>query len=111
VVHVHGTAQVADAHETQGILRRLIEKYEGARANRWPGELPGEFVREELRAIVGFQIRIGGLEGKFKLSQNKEASDREGALSGLEREPDIASQELASFSRRYFARKGGGYRT
>jgi transcriptional regulator len=108
VVHVHGTAQIADADATERTLRRLIEKYEGSRTNRWSGDLPAEFVREELRSIVGFQIRIDRLEGKFKLSQNKDATDREGALSGLECEPDTASRELASFSRKYFTRKGGG---
>ena len=108
VVHVHGVAQLVDADSTERTLRRLIEKYEGARPNRWAGDLPTEFVQDELRSIVGFQIPIARIEGKFKLSQNKDRADRAGVLTGLENAPDLASRELAAFSRKYYARRGGG---
>ena len=108
VVHVHGVAQLVDTDLTESTLRRLIEKYEGPRANSWAGNLPTEFVRDELRAIVGFKIPIARIEGKFKLSQNKDPVDRAGVLAGLENAPDLASRELASFSRKYYARRGRG---
>jgi transcriptional regulator len=107
VVHVHGTAQTLDAAGTEAVLRRLIEQYEGTRKNRWSGDLPIEFMRNQLRAIVGFRLELGELVGKFKLSQNKDETDREGALAGLEQEPDVASRALASFTRKYLQRKAG----
>jgi transcriptional regulator len=104
VVHVHGKARLVDAAATRTILDRLVGKYEARREKPWDGRLPEDFVVQELRAIVGFEIVIERLEGKFKLSQNRDAADREGALAGLEHEPDAASRELAAFSRRYLAR-------
>jgi len=105
VVHVRGTARITDAEGTEQIVHRLVEKFEGSRSERWSGNLPQEFVRDELHGIVGFQIEVQRISGKFKLSQNRIDADREGALAGLEREPDTASQELAAFSRRYLERK------
>ena len=107
VVHVHGTPSVLSSHETWGILRRLIEKYEARRDNPWKGELPPDFVEEDLKAIVGFQLHVHRLEAKFKLSQNKDEADRSGALAGLEREGDAEGRALAAFARGYFERKNG----
>ena len=106
VAHVHGSARVVDVELTESILRRLVEKYEGPRANRWAGDLPVAFVHQELRAIVGFELEIARIEGKFKLSQNKDPADRDGVLAGLASEPDSASRELASFAKKYYARRG-----
>ena len=107
VAHVYGRPRIVDADATWGIVRRMVERYEGGRRDRWPGELPAAFVADELRAIVGFELPIDWLVGKLKLGQNREPADRAGALAGLEREPDRGSQELAAFARRYFARRGG----
>ncbi|MGC4090212.1 MAG: FMN-binding negative transcriptional regulator [Polyangiaceae bacterium] len=108
VVHVVGSARVVDSQETASILGRLVERFESARPEPWRFDsLPADFVQDELKAIVGFRIRIERLTGKFKLSQNKEPPDRDGALAGLEREGDAASRELAAFSRRYWARRQG----
>jgi transcriptional regulator len=108
VVHVHGTAQLMDSEQTWAILCRLVEKYEARRRLPWKPDLSSDFVEKQLKAIVGFQIPIDNLEVKFKLGQNREAADREGALAGLEREDGSDSRELAAFARRYFRRKDGG---
>lgn len=101
LVHVHGAPRVVDESLTWDILRRLIERYEGKRRERWSGDLPVEFVKDELRAIVGFAMPIARLESKFKLSQNRETADRDGALAGLESEDDERSRELGRFMRAY----------
>jgi transcriptional regulator len=106
VVHVHGRPRIVDTDATWDIVKRMVERYEGPRRERWSGELPPDYVAEQLAAIVGFEIPIDRLEGKFKLGQNREPADRANALAGLEREPDRANQELAAFARRYFARRG-----
>jgi transcriptional regulator len=105
VVHVTGRPRVLDTTLTRTVIARLVEQYEGSRTDRWSGELPPAFVDGLVRAIVGFEIPIETIEGKFKLSQNREARDREGALAGLEREGG-ESATLAAFSRRYFAGRG-----
>jgi transcriptional regulator len=108
VVHVHGKPELVDSEETWTILRSLVGKYEGRRRQPWTPDLPPDFVEDDLRAIVGFRMPIASFEAKFKLSQNKDAADREGALAGLEREDRTSSSELAAFARRYFLRKQGG---
>jgi transcriptional regulator len=108
VVHVHGTPQVLDSQQTWPVLRRLIEKYEERRREPWMPDLSPNFVEEGLRAIVGFQMPIARLDTKFKLSQNKDAADRAGALAGLEHENGSDSRAFAAFARQYFRRKDGG---
>jgi transcriptional regulator len=108
VVHVHGRPTVVDAEATRDIVARLVDKYEQARVDRWPGELPPDFLHDQLEAIVGFRIPVDRIEAKFKLGQSRTAADRAGTFAGLERQPDRASQELAAYARRYYAAKGEG---
>jgi len=53
---------------------RLSNTYEAGRTKPWKAtELPADFVGNLLKAIVGFEIEVERLEGKFKLSQNRPA--------------------------------------
>jgi transcriptional regulator len=55
-------------------LLRLSSTYEAPNPKPWKmSELPAEYVSTMLRAIVGFEIAVERLEGKFKLSQNRPA--------------------------------------
>ena len=47
-------------------------------------EAPADYLAAQMKAIVGIEIPITRLEGKWKLSQNKDAADREGVIAGLE---------------------------
>jgi transcriptional regulator len=107
-VHAYGKPQVVDDAATWIILQRLIEKLEKPRENRWPAELPQEFVTKKLKAIVGFEIPIDRLEGKFKLGQNKSATDQAGAFAGLASETSAEGQALAKFAEQYFERRSRG---
>jgi transcriptional regulator len=104
VVHVHGKPRTLSEEATRAVLRALVEKYESKRKARWNAELPGDFLDAQVRALVGFELPIDRIEGKFKLSQNRSEADLEGILSGLDQEGDDA-RELAAFTRRYFARE------
>jgi transcriptional regulator len=108
VVHVHGAPEVLGFDDTAAILWRLIDKYEGGRPAPWKPDLSPAFVERDVQAIVGFQMPIAQLEAKFKLGQNKDPADREGALAGLEGEDDSASRELAAFARGYFKSRDPG---
>jgi len=101
VVHLHGRPRLLDAPDTHGILRSLVERFESERSGRWSGDLPADFVTNELEAIVGFALDVERVEGKFKLSQSKSEADRSGAIAGLEAEGDFRSRELASFMRQH----------
>ena len=72
VVHAHGTARLMDEAELHELLMTLSSKYESHRPRPWKmSALPADFVSGMLAAIVGFEIEVQRLEGKFKLSQNR----------------------------------------
>ena len=53
-----------------------------------------------LRAIVGFELTIESLEGKYKLSQNRPAVDVDGVVAGLRAEGDAESAAAVAAHRR-----------
>jgi transcriptional regulator len=75
-VHAYGTLEtIESAPEKESLLTGLIEANEPAYAAQWHS-LPEGFHRSMLSGIVGFRIPIAGIEGKFKLSQNRPETDR-----------------------------------
>ena len=83
--HVHGELVVHDDVEWVGkLVRRLTEKHESGRPSPWSvSDAPPTFVAGQLRAIVGVELRIGRIEAKAKLSQNRPAADIDGVVQGL----------------------------
>ncbi|MFN5299404.1 MAG: FMN-binding negative transcriptional regulator, partial [Planctomycetaceae bacterium] len=69
-VHVTGIATRLSDERTAEVVDRLVSKYESGRANPWPNELPPEFRQRMLAGIVGFELPLDRIEGKFKLGQN-----------------------------------------
>ena len=87
VVHARGKARIVEPEALPALLARLTRKYEEARPAPWRMEdLPAEFTPKLLAAIVGFEIAVERLEGKFKLSQNRRPADLEGVIAALEGE-------------------------
>jgi transcriptional regulator len=107
-VHVYGKMRIIDdAAWMTGLLDRMIAIYEAPQARPWPGLLPVEFRAKLTEAIVGFEIEIDRIEGKFKLGQNRPLEDQRGALRELERSGDAAAKELASMVRRHLGITAG----
>jgi transcriptional regulator len=74
VVHAHGKARLMDEASLHDLLIRLSTIYEAASPKPWRlSEQPAAYVDTMLKAIVGFEIEVERLEGKFKLSQNRPA--------------------------------------
>ena len=86
VVHAHGTVHVHDDERfVRGVVARLTRQHEATQPQPWRmGEAPEDYLSQQLRHIVGLEVRITRLEGKRKLSQNHEPQDRAGAIAGLE---------------------------
>jgi transcriptional regulator len=85
VVHVHGNARlIHDGGELEPLVRRLVERNEQGRPQPWRMALPADYQAGMLRGIVGFEIEITAITGKFKLSQNRPAGDRERVAAALE---------------------------
>jgi transcriptional regulator len=83
-VHAYGKAKLLDAAATRRLLNTLSDQYESGREKPWRMEdLTIDYVEKMVAAIVGFEIAIERIEGKFKLSQNRPAADRAGVVNGL----------------------------
>ncbi len=76
---------VDDAPWLRAFVTRLTERHEAGRALPWAvTDAPADYVDTMLRAIVGIEIELGALTGKWKVSQNRSAADRGGVESGLQ---------------------------
>jgi transcriptional regulator len=104
VVHARGKARLLPADDLPDLLDRLSRTYEGARPSPWRYDsLPAEYSATMRKAIVGFEIAVERLEGKFKLSQNRRAEDIAGVAAALEAEGQGA---LAALMRAHAAPAG-----
>jgi transcriptional regulator len=96
-VHAYGEARViADRDWLAGLLRRLSDRHESRETTPWQmQDLPEAFLSGMLGGIVGFEIAVSRLEGKFKLSQNRPAIDRPRIIAALEARDDADSHGVA----------------
>lgn len=92
VVHAHGRIAVRDDERyVRGVVARLTRQHEATQATPWKmGDAPQDYIDTMLKAVVGIEIEITRLVGKFKLSQNREVRDRVGAAQALIREGEAA---------------------
>ncbi len=94
-VHAYGRLRlIDDRQQLAALIRRMVETYESPRATPWSVNTPEpEFIDKLLNAIVGFEIDIERLEGKWKLNQNHPLERRERIIAGLQ--STGRSEELA----------------
>ena len=92
VVHVHGRITVHDDEKyVRGVVARLTRRHEADQPVPWKmGDAPAAYIDEELKAIVGIEIAVTRMVGKFKLSQMEETRDRVGAGEALVRRGEPA---------------------
>jgi transcriptional regulator len=86
VVHAYGSIQVFEDEDWfMAHLDQLTNQSEASNPDQWKvSDAPADYIRNMLRGIVGFELRIGRLEGKWKASQNRDERDRRGVVQGLE---------------------------
>ncbi|MGE3873787.1 MAG: FMN-binding negative transcriptional regulator [Parvibaculaceae bacterium] len=84
-VHAYGPVEFFDDEQRLlEVVTRLTELHEKPRAAPWAvSDAPEPFIKAQLRGIVGLRLPISRLEGKRKLSQNRNAADRAGVAKGL----------------------------
>jgi transcriptional regulator len=94
-VHAYGPLRFfEDPERLLALVTRLTQRHEAARPDPWAvSDAPESFIQGLLKGIVGFEMPIARLEGKWKMSQNRPAEDRAGVVEGLAREggPDAAA--------------------
>jgi transcriptional regulator len=105
VVQARGVLRAFDdAAWLRDFVGTLTDRHEAGREKPWQvGDAPDDFIAQTLKAIVGIEVELTALVGKWKVSQNRPAADREGVVRGLEAQGDDASRAMAEAVER-----GGG---
>jgi transcriptional regulator len=103
MVQVRGPARVIDDPVwLRAQIEALTRGQEDGRAEPWAvGDAPAEFIASQIKGIIGIEIDIAEIEGKWKVSQNRSADDQKGVIEGLAATagPDAAC--MAELVRRY----------
>lgn len=101
-VHAEGPIEIIeDAARLHAIVSRLTEEKEASQPQPWAvADAPEAFIAGQLKGIVGFVLRIERLTGKRKLSQNRAAPDRDGAVAGLAASEDPRDRDTAAAMQR-----------
>jgi len=105
-VQVHGTPRtIEDPGQLRAFLDRLTASQESRRADPWKiTDAPEDFVMDSIQNIVGVEIPIARIEGKWKVSQNRPVADQQGVADGLRREN--INEEMARLVARRAAADG-----
>lgn len=98
VVHVHGVLRfVDDPAWVRSHVDALTRAHEGKRNPPWAvTDAPADFVEKMVAAVIGIEISITQLVGKWKVSQNRSMSDRVGVIEALEREAMPSGTAIAA---------------
>ncbi len=96
MVQARGRAKVMDDAWLAQQIEELTRALELRREQPWAvGDAPADFIAMQRRAIVGIEIEIVDIRGKWKASQNRSAADRAGVVAGLEALGDAEAQAMA----------------
>ena len=103
VVHAHGPLRVIEDREwLRQLVGRLTDHHESNRSQPWSvSDAPADYIEKTLDAIVGLEMPIARLIGKWKVSQNRPAKDQAGVVENLRRVGDESSNAMAELVRRF----------
>lgn len=98
VVHARGPLVIHDDRDwLRDLVSRLTDQQEAGKAQPWGiADAPADYIERMLGAIVGIEIPISGMEGKWKVSQNRADADRAGVADGLAQLADPQAQAMAA---------------
>lgn len=101
IVHAYGKPRVVEdpawlkAHVTQ-----LTAEHESGRTRPWQvSDAPADFVDQMIARIVGIELPLSRIEGKWKVSQNRKLADRLGVIAGLESQATAESLAMTELVR------------
>ena len=100
-VHAYGTVRLNEDEDwLRGLLRRLSDRHEAGSPAPWRmQDLPESYLKGMLKGIIGLDIAVTRLEGKYKLSQNRPSVDRLPVIAALERRGDADALAVAALMR------------
>ncbi len=97
VVHVYGVLRI---HDDPVWLRSHLESLTGAHEAPQPepwrlSDAPEDYLEKMLKAVVGIEIEISRISGKFKLSQNRPKQDQQSVIAALNSSTDVKAAQMA----------------
>lgn len=97
VVHAYGIGRTYDDPvRLHALVTALTDVHERDRDERWHvGDAPAPYVAGQLRGIVGIEIAVARVLGKWKLGQNRSDADRRGTIADLTDSDDPNARALA----------------
>lgn len=99
-VHAYGTPRLIEDQALRRFLQQLSVRHEAGRETPWRMEdQPAAYMAGMFKGIVGFDLAVARLEGKFKLSQNRPAADRPRIVAALEARGDTEARAVARLMR------------
>ncbi len=106
VVHAHGPLRTIDDPKwLRQFVGELTDRHEAARSDPWKvTDAPADFIDTMVASIIGIEIPIAKLTGKWKVSQNRPEKDRAGVIEGLVQPASDLATSMAQLVRE---RKGG----
>lgn len=109
VVHVYGQLIVHDDEKwVRGQSGKLTKIHEATQPDPWKmADAPREYIEMMLSNIVGIEIPVARMIGKFKANQNREIVDRAGAIAGLDATGDPGKVAMAEVMQEVLRRSGG----
>lgn len=108
-VHAYGVPRVVeDEAWLIELLDEMVQRYESNQPQPWPNQLPEDFRRNLLKSIVGFEMPISRIDGKFKLSQNRSAQDQANVLRELRASANPEAHAVADWMSGPVERPSGG---
>lgn len=98
VVHAYGPVEFfEEADRLLDVVTRLTDLHEASRIRPWSvDDAPPDFVRTQLRGIVGVRMPVARIEAKRKMSQNRAPGDRANIIEGLSRSGDDRERRAAA---------------
>ena len=104
MVQVHGKPLlISDPADVESLLAKFTDEFEFAKPNLWKLNFPEEKKQQLLQMIVGFEIKIHTITGKFKLSQNRSQEEQQNVIQELGKSDISGDIELSEFMQSYFA--------
>ncbi len=96
-VHAYGTLRIIDDAEwLRRLVTRLTDLHEGFSAVPWKvTDAPDAFIDQMLKGIVGVELVLTRVEGKWKLSQNRPEPDQAATVAGLDARGDADSHAVS----------------
>jgi transcriptional regulator len=84
-VHVYGTLEfIDDPVIKRELVTSLTTRHETPRPDTWHvNDAPEDYLEQQLKAIVGVELTVTRVEGKWKMSQNRAGADIDGVVRGL----------------------------